>query len=288
MDVGFVGVGAMGAAMAGHVARAGYTVLAFDMDPAILANAAGEGVTAADSLVAIATRCEVVVVVVSTDDQSRSVVEALLEAGTREGQVIVIAATNHPLTMIELNGACSAEGVGFVDAPVCFGLKGAIDGDLVSLCGGDAQDIMRIEPVLRSYSRSVEHMGPVGCGQVGKSCNNMMHWAACVANYETLLLAKACGIDAQSMRKTLLKCPAHNTTLERWDSTRFTWHEKDMDMALDLSQQAGLTLPLFGLVDQLVKRLGPDQVKALLYGGEAEYLGQQIKSRNLSDVVSSC
>ena len=61
-----------------------------------------------------------------------------------------------------------------------------------------------------------------------------------------------------------------------------------MDMALDLSQQAGLTLPLFGLVDQLVKRLGPDQVKALLYGGEAEYLGQQIKSRNLSDVVSSC
>ncbi|MEE8270661.1 MAG: NAD(P)-dependent oxidoreductase, partial [Alphaproteobacteria bacterium] len=64
-----------------------------------------------------------------------------------------------------------------------------------------------------------------------------------------------------------------NTTLERWDTTRFTWHEKDMDVALELAQAGGLPLPLFGQVDQLVKRLGPDQVKALLYGKEAEYLG---------------
>ena len=287
MDVGFVGVGAMGAAMAGHAAQAGHRVEAFDTDASVLAAAAVEGVTAADTLGDIAEGCEVVVVVVSTDDQSRGVVGALLEAKPRDGQVIVVAATNHPATMIALNDDCIAKGVGFVDAPVCFGLKGAIDGDLVSLCGGAAADVAKITPVLMAYSRSVEHMGPVGTGQLGKSCNNMMHWAACVANFETLSLAKACGIDAQAMRETLLKCPAHNTTLDRWDSTRFTWHEKDMDVVLDLSQQAGLTLPLFGAVDQLVKRLGPDQVKALLYGEEAEYLGQKIKGRSISEVVSS-
>ena len=279
MKTAFIGVGAMGAAMAGHAAQAGHDVQVFDLDAEAMARAAKGGVRVA-TLEQIAAEAEVSVVMVANDDQSRSVVEALLQAGARG--VVVVAATNHPRTMVELAGLCAQRGVAFVDAPVCYGLKGAIDGDLVSLCGGDAEVVDRIRPVLQSYSRSVEHLGPVGCGQLGKTCNNMMHWAACVANYEVLSLARSCGIDAQQMRETLLKCPARNTTLERWDSTRFTWHEKDMDVALDLAQEAGLSLPLFGAVDQLVKRLGPDQVKALLYGEEAEYLGQPLRKRSVA------
>lgn len=284
MRTGFIGVGAMGAAMAGHVARAGHEVLAFDTDAAALAAAAQPPVQASD-IAQIATEAEVVVVVVNTDAQSRAVVGALLDAGPRAGQVIAVAATNHPGTMIALARDCAARGVGLVDAPVCYGLSGAIAGDLVSLCGGTAEDVDRIRPVLMAYSRSVEHMGPVGTGQLGKACNNMMHWAACVASYETLALAKACGVDAQAMRETLLKCPAYNRTLDRWDNTKFTWHEKDMDVVLDLSQQAGLALPLSGAIDQLVKRLGPDRVRALLHGDEADYLGQTIRGRPLQDVV---
>jgi 3-hydroxyisobutyrate dehydrogenase-like beta-hydroxyacid dehydrogenase len=278
----------MGAAMAGHADRAGLDVTVFDTDADALAQATTGGIKPAAALDAIATTADVVVVMVASDAQSRTVVHALLEAGQREGSVIAIAATNHPRTMIDLGATCAARGIGFVDAPVCYGLKGAIDGDLVSLCGGTAEDIATVHPVLMSYSRSVEHLGPLGSGQLGKTCNNMMHWAACVANYEVLSLAKSCGIDAQAMRETLLKCPARNTTLERWDTTRFTWHEKDMDVALDLSQQAGLSLPLFGAVDQLVKRLGPDQVKALLYGDQAEYLGQTILPRRLDEVTKAC
>lgn len=279
MKTAFIGVGAMGAAMAGHAAQAGHDVQVFDLDAEAMERVAKGGVRAA-TFEQIAAEAEVSVVMVANDDQSRSVVEALLQAGARG--VVVVAATNHPRTMVELAGLCAQRGVAFVDAPVCYGLKGAIDGDLVSLCGGDAEVVDRIRPVLQSYSRSVEHLGPVGCGQLGKTCNNMMHWAACVANYEVLSLARSCGIDAQQMRETLLKCPARNTTLERWDSTRFTWHEKDMDVALDLAQEAGLSLPLFGAVDQLVKRLGPDQVKALLYGEEAEYLGQPLRKRSVA------
>jgi 3-hydroxyisobutyrate dehydrogenase-like beta-hydroxyacid dehydrogenase len=283
MQVGFVGVGAMGAAMAGHVARGGHDVAVFDLDVDAMAKAAEQsGVSAAADMTEIAS-CDIVIIVVATDDQSHAVVAELLEASATG--VLVIAGTNHPRTMIDLAGRCAQAGASFVDAPVCFGLKGAIDGDLVSLCGGDAAHVDTIRPVLACYSRSVEHLGPVGCGQLGKTCNNMMHWAACVANYEVLSLAKSCGIDAQAMRETLLKCPARNTTLERWDSTRFTWHEKDMDVALDLSQQAALSLPLFGMVDQLVKRLGPDGVKALLYGDEADYLGQRVTPQPLSKIV---
>jgi len=285
MRIGFAGVGAMGAAMAGHVAKAGFAVSAFDTDTVALAAATTGAVGAVAYLATLSRSSDVVIIVVSTDDQSRAVVRGLLDAGPADGMTIVVAATNHPGTMIELAADCAGAGVGFVDAPVCYGLQGAKKGELISLCGGADADLDRVRPVLMAYSRSVEHLGPVGTGQLGKTCNNMMHWAACVANYETLALAKACGIDAQAMRETLLKCPARNTTLERWDTTRFTWHEKDMDVALALSQQAGLALPLFGAVDQLVKRLGPDKVKALLYGDEAEYLGQPIAVRSLNEVV---
>ncbi len=92
-------------------------------------------------------------------------------------------------------------------------------------------------------------------------------------------------MNAQAMRETLLKCPAYNRTLERWDNSKFTWHEKDMDVVLDLSQQAGLALPMFGAVDQLVKRLGPDRVRELLHEDDAEYLGLPIKVQDLDEVA---
>lgn len=284
MKVGIVGLGAMGLAMAGHVKRAGHAVLGLDTDAAALEAARDAGLHIASGLDEIAACTEATLVVVATDAQCCTVVEALLVAGTQPGCVIVVAATTHPRTMIDLGAVCAAHGTGFVDAPVCYGLKGARDGDLVSLCGGSEADVAAVRPVLESYSRSVEHIGPLGAGQLGKTCNNMMHWAACVANYEVLALARSCGIDAQVMRETLLKCPARNTTLERWDTTRFTWHQKDMDVALELSQQAGLSLPLFGAVDQLVKRLGPDRVHELLHGETAEYLGLPIIARPLSEV----
>lgn len=280
MIAGFVGVGAMGEAMAGHAAKAGFDVEVFDADPSVMERLQANGLKVASDLSDLGRKADVIVIMVATDDQCETVVDGLLASGVKDGSAIVVSATTHPKTMVELAARCEKHGVGFVDAPVCYGMQGAKNGNLISLCGGSRRDVDKVTPVLMSYSRSVEHIGDVGCGQIAKTCNNMMHWAACVANYETLALARACGINAQSMRETLLKCPARNTTLERWDTTRFTWHEKDMDVALDLAQKAGLPLPLFGAVDQLVKRLGPDMVKSLLHGGPAHYLGKEIAEIN--------
>ncbi|MEX0852382.1 MAG: NAD(P)-dependent oxidoreductase [Bauldia sp.] len=275
MKVAVVGTGAMGRAMAGHLARAGLPLIVTDIDPDTRALAAADGLVVADTLAEAATAADTFIVVVATDDQSRAVTAGIV-AAANPGSVIAIAATNNPNTMRELADKASAANFGFVDAPVVFGLEGAREGTLVSLCGGSAEDLARVRPALMAYSRAVHHVGPVGAGQLAKTCNNMMHWAACVANYEMLLIAKRYGVDAQKMREILLDCPARNGTLERWDTTRFTWHEKDMDVALDLAQAGGVPLPLFAQVDQLVKRLGPDRVRALLHGPEAEYLGQRI------------
>ena len=74
------------------------------------------------------------------------------------------------------------------------------------------------------------------------------------------------------MREVLLECPGFNLTLKRWDTTKFTWQEKDMDVTMDLAQQAGLVLPLAGVTDQPVKLLSAKDVKALLYGEDAVIL----------------
>jgi 3-hydroxyisobutyrate dehydrogenase-like beta-hydroxyacid dehydrogenase len=272
MKVGVIGVGEMGLAMAGHLIDKDHAVWAFDVNAERLAVAGRRGASIAGSLPEIARQAEVFIVIVATDEQSREVTKALAEHAS-PGALIAIVATNHPDTMRELGALCAARGIRFVDAPVVYGASGARDGRLLSLCGGSEADVEFARPALMAYSRDVLHVGPVGAGQLAKTCNNLLHWVHCVANYEALLIAKRFGIDAQRMREVLLACPARNGTLERWDSTRFTWQEKDMDVTMDLAQAGGLTLPLSGQVDQLVKLLKADDVAALLYGAEARYLG---------------
>ena len=276
MNVGFVGVGAMGLAMAGHVQRAGFTVIANDVDAQSLAAAAAQGMETCAALADLGRRTKTFVVVVATDEQSETVTRGLIEVA-EPGSVIAIAATNNPATMRRLAEECAAKGVDFVDAPVVYGQEGARQGNLVSLCGGKAEAVEHLRPVLMGYSRDVIHVGPVGAGQIAKSCNNLLHWIHSVGNYEALLLAKRYGIDAQKMREVLLKCPGKNGTLERWDATRFTWQQKDMDVIMDLAQDGGLVLPLTGQTDQLVKLLSAAMVKELLYGPEAEYLGRTVR-----------
>lgn len=272
MNVGIAGVGEMGAAIAGHIARKGHKVTAYDIDAARLKAASETGLAIAPSLEELARAAEIFLAIVSTDEQSRAVTDTLSRHAAK-GSLIAVVATNSPYTMQELDVLCRQRGMHFIDAPVVYGASGAREGTLLSLCGGAEEDIERARPVLMAYSRNVLRVGPVGAGQLAKACNNLLHWVHCVSNYETLALAKRFGVDAQRMREVLLECPAFNLTLKRWDNTRFTWQEKDMDVTMDLAQKAGLSLPLAGQTDQLVKLLTAADVKALLYGEECTYLG---------------
>jgi 3-hydroxyisobutyrate dehydrogenase len=275
MKVGVVGVGEMGAAIAGHLMAKGHEVHAFDLDAAKLLAVSRHGIATAADLKHLAARADIFLVVVSTDYQSCQVTGELSRHAAKDSLIAVVA-TNSPRTMQELDALCRERGVHFIDAPVVYGASGAREGTLLSLCGGTEEDIERARPVLMAYSRNVLRVGPVGAGQLAKACNNLLHWVHCVSNYETLLLAKRFGIDAQKMREVLLECPAFNLTLKRWDSTRFTWQEKDMDVTMELAQEAGLALPLAGETDQLVKLLTAADVKALLYGEECSYLGVKV------------
>ena len=273
--IGIIGVGDMGLPMSGHMVSNGFEVLAYDVDQERLSAAAAAGATAAASLAEMSDKADIFVACLRTDDQMEAVAEGLVAHG-KPGQLLVVAGTHSLDFMQRLAGILKPKEMRLIDAPVVFGALGAREGNLLSLCGGDEADVERARPVLMSYSRGVEHVGPLGAGQIAKTCNNLLHWIHSVANFEALAIAKRFGVDAQRMREVLLKCPGDNGTLRRWDSTRFTWQEKDMDFVLELAQDGGLVLPLTGQVDQIIKTMTAADVAALLYEPECSYLGRKV------------
>jgi 3-hydroxyisobutyrate dehydrogenase-like beta-hydroxyacid dehydrogenase len=273
--IGMIGVGDMGLPMSGHMVSNGFEVLAYDVDAERLSAAAAGGATAATDLAELSDKADILVACLRTDDQMEAVAEDLVAHG-KPGQLLVVAGTHSLEFMQRLAGILKPKEMRLIDAPVVFGALGAREGNLLSLCGGDEADVERARPVLMSYSRGVEHVGPLGAGQIAKACNNLLHWIHSVANFEALAIAKRYGVDAQRMREVLLKCPGDNGTLRRWDSTRFTWQEKDMDFVLEMAQNGGLVLPLTGQVDQIIKTMTAADVAALLYEPECSYLGRKV------------
>jgi 3-hydroxyisobutyrate dehydrogenase-like beta-hydroxyacid dehydrogenase len=281
--IGIIGVGDMGLPMCGHMmTRGGFDVIAYDIDRDRLAAAAACGATTASGLPELAEKADIFIACLRTDDQMEAVAEELVTHG-KPGQLIVVTGTHSMDFMQRLAGIVKPKDLRLIDAPVVFGAQGARDGNLLSLCGGDAADVERARPVLMSYSRGVEHVGPLGAGQLAKTCNNLLHWIHCVANFEALAIAKRYGVDGQRMREVLLKCPGDNGTLRRWDNTRFTWQEKDMDFVMDLAQNGGLVLPLTGQVDQIIKTMTAADVAALLYEQECTYLGRRVAPLAVAD-----
>src|SRR3979411_1532375 len=108
------------------------------------------------------------------------------------------------------------------------------------------------------------HVGKAGMGQLTKTINNMLLWACMSANYEWLAFAKAMGADIPKMIAELEHSSGANWSLSRWGKSTGKWAEKDMDVALELAQEAKVPMPLAGLVDQLVKHLNQERMKALL------------------------
>jgi len=280
--IGVIGVGDMGLPMCGHMVARGFDVVAYDVDQDRLAAAVASGAKPVAALSEMVNSADIFVACLRTDDQMAVVAEELAARG-EPGQLIVVAGTHSLDFMRRLAGIVEPTGLRIIDAPVVFGALGAREGNLLSLCGGDAVDVDRARPVMMSYSRGVEHVGPLGAGQLAKTCNNLLHWVHCVANFETLAIAKRYGVDAQRMREVLLKCPGDNGTLRRWDSTRFTWQEKDMDFVVELAQDGGLVLPLSAQVDQLIKTLTASDVAALLYEPECTYLGRRVAPLDKAD-----
>jgi len=155
-------------------------------------------------------------------------------------------------------------GIGVLDCPVVLGQEAANNGTVTCYVGGEERWLVPARPVLAAFSARVLHLGPAGTGQIAKTINNMLLWACMAANFESLTLAKSLGADIPRLIEALGHGSGANWSLSRWGKSTGKWAEKDMDVALDLAQDAKVPMPIAGLVDQAMKAINQDKMKALL------------------------
>ena len=196
---GVIGLGAMGAPMARHLAKAGLLHMVWNRTASRATAFADETNTlVADCPAQIARNCNVILTCVSADTDLLDVVGQLVPE-VAQGTVVIDTSTVSPATAQQLSDSLLEAGAGFVDAPVSGGVEGAENGTLSVMAGGDSATISRIMPVLEAISASVTHMGPVGSGQATKAVNQVMIAGIAEAVCEALALAEKLNLPSKRL-----------------------------------------------------------------------------------------
>jgi 3-hydroxyisobutyrate dehydrogenase len=218
MQTGFIGLGAMGAPMAGHLHSGGLLAVVGNRTVAKAQSLAREhGVAAARDASDFAA-CRVVVLCVSMDADVLQNVEALA-AVLAPGSVVVDHSTVSVDTAKRAQALLAAHGIGFLDSPVSGGVEGARNGKLSVMVGGDAADLEIASPVLACYAARITHMGDTGAGQATKAVNQVLVAGINQAVCEGLALGEKLGLAPEKLLPTLMAGAAGNWFLEKRGAT---------------------------------------------------------------------
>ncbi len=216
MKAAWIGLGAMGAPMAGHLAKNGHLAAVWNRTAAKSERFAAEHprVRVAPTPQDAARDADVIFICVSADDDLRGIIDAL-DSVLAAGQIVVDHSTVAPSTARDLADALEDSGVTFIDAPVTGGVEGAINGQLAIMAGGDQRAVDKIKPVLAHYARVVHHLGPSGCGQAGKAVNQLMVAGIAEAVCESLALMDKLKLPRDQMLDILSSGAAGNWFLDK-------------------------------------------------------------------------
>lgn len=229
---GFIGLGAMGAPMARHLAAAGLLAgVANRSHGKALLLAEELGVEAFAEPGDLARQCDVVLLCVSADADVLGLVR-VLGPFLRPGAVIVDHSTVAAATARAAAEEVAERRVCFVDAPVSGGVEGAIKGSLSIMLGGEEAGVERARPALEAYGSRITRMGAVGSGQATKAVNQVLVAGIAQAVCEGLALAESLGLDAARLLPTLAAGAAGNWFLEKRGATML---EDSFDVGFKLS-----------------------------------------------------
>ena len=254
-QIGIVGVGRMGLAMAKHLIKHGYRVVACDLDQKQCEAARVLGAAVAATPAEVGKAVRFVIIGVGYDDEATAVMlggRGLLET-MGAGSIVAISSTCTPEHVKMLAERAREKGVDVLDAPICRGARAADDGTLLTLAGGKKEVFERALPIYGTFSADVVHLGDVGAGQFGKAMNNFLLWVNGVALIEAGRLSEANGMDLVKLREALLKSSGASDALKNWENVSFTWALKDMQIVCKMADKAGLSMPVAGAIKELVK-----------------------------------
>ena len=254
--VGIIGLGKMGFPMARHLRKAGFEVAACDISAAARTQAEAAGIKVAATPKAVAADSDFVIVVVGFDAEAEAMVLGAdgIAASARAGLIVGIASTVAPRSMQKIAGKLAGSGIVLLDMPITRGEPAAEAGTMLTMVGGDETAFEACKPALQTFASSIYHVGDLGAGQVGKMVNNLILWACISANHEGLGLAKKLGVDPERLRTALIDSSASNWALQtRPEEQPMPWAEKDMRIVLGEADRLRVSLPLCGVVKEVVK-----------------------------------
>ena len=287
----FLGLGVMGYPMAAHLALAGHRVTVYNRSPAKAAQWLAEfgsagtgGHRSAATPREAAQGADIVLCCVGNDEDLRAVVLGTpsapgQHAGQREangafaglaaGSLFVDHTTASAEVARELHAAAKALGVGFVDAPVSGGQAGAQNGKLTVMCGGDAADVARAEPVAMAFAQAYARLGESGAGQLAKMVNQICIAGLVQGLSEAVAFGQLAGLNMDEVLAVIGKGAAQSWQMDNRGKTMardefnfgfaVDWMRKDLGLVLDEAKRNGARLPVTALVDQFyadVQRLG--------------------------------
>ena len=274
--VAFIGLGIMGYPMAGHLLRAGHEVTAYNRTASKAEKWKQEhGGKAAMTPTMAAKDCDFVFACVGNDDDLRSVTVGKDGAfhGMKPDAIFIDHTTASAEAARELYAAARERGLHFLDAPVSGGQAGAEKGALTVMVGGDTAVYARAEPLMQSFGKVIQHMGPSGAGQLTKMVNQICIVGVIQALAEGVNFAKAAGLDCSKVLASISKGAAGSWQMDNRGQTmadgKFDFGfavdlmRKDVGICLNEARRNGAAQPVTALIDQFyadLQRMGNNKL----------------------------
>ncbi|MGH8134809.1 MAG: NAD(P)-dependent oxidoreductase [Steroidobacteraceae bacterium] len=254
MNVGFIGLGAMGQHMARNLHRADLLTGVWNRTASRSeAFAAETGCCVFATPAALAGACEFIFTCVSADDDLLSVIEALLP-GLRKGAIVVDCSTVAADTARQAATRIAGAGAAFLDCPVSGGVEGAKNATLAIMCGGEPEVFERARPVLSTIGKTIALLGPSGAGQATKATNQILCAGVIQVVAEAMAFAQAEGLPLEQVIDVLGKGAGsswyfvHRAPFMLRGAYpagfRVRLHDKDLRICHDMAARHGATLPV--------------------------------------------
>lgn len=290
MQVGLIGLGIMGAPQARNLLRAGFEVTVATRTPGkaekfAAENAALGQVRAVTTPAEVAATSEIIITMVTDSPDVADVVrgginnEGGIFATAKPGSIIIDMSTISPQVTRELAEEAKAKGLFWLDAPVSGGEKGAIEGTLTIMTGGETEALERARPVLEAMGKRITHFGPAGNGQSAKLCNQIMTAVNMLSVCEAMTFGAKAGLDLATLHQALTGGAANSWSLEVLGKKMIErdfkpafmvkLQQKDLRLVLNAANANHTPLPAAALAHQLFAAVeaegrGDDGTQSLL------------------------
>ena len=264
MDVGLVGLGAMGRGMAASLRRGGHHVHVFDVRAEAAREFAAHGGVACSSPAAVARACEVLISVVVNAEQTEQVLfgEGGAAAAMRTGSVFVMCSTVAPAWSAALEGRLEALGLLYLDSPISGGAARAASGEITMMTSGRREAYSKCEAILDSMAAKVFRLGDrAGPGSTVKIVNQLLAGVHIAAAAEAMALGIRAGADPAAVYEVITHSAGNSWMFENrmphvlsGDYTAFSAVDifvKDLGIVLDTARASRFPLPLASTAHQM-------------------------------------